>query len=461
MLVGAENEWGTLLRRPFIKAPENGTMELSNSMANLYQEHLMKVLYKPQVINNNNGTFLSVMQQESAATRGPLQEMKSTLATENQKVHLSSTESMPLKNLHSQSLPNQQPNALNMHPLLKTDQPEKLHPHAKIDNHLPSGTVTTDKPKLESEVLPDHHMFDYPSMEGCNIEKAAAANPVSPQSLASQLTFHNHQTQNPLLTQSTCPWPMQSQLESSIISHPQLIDMAQSDPSIVNGMLPQLDIDEWMVYPSCQPNLQDHTSFQPQAMNPSIPSMNQEVWDHYVKNNLKVLPQGDQLTSSMCHQPGMYHGLNGISNSNNLRDLSAESNNQSEICVNVDVSNSVNTTTTTMVDPSTSSTILDEFCAVKDRDFQHPQDCMVGNLSSSQDGQSQITSASLAESRAFSLRDNSGGTSSSHVDFDESSFLQNNNSNSWQQVAAPIRTYTKVCSGKLKISLKFHSYYKV
>ncbi|XP_061356533.1 auxin response factor 5 [Gastrolobium bilobum] len=438
-----ENEWGTLLRRPFMRAPENGTLELSNSIPNLYSEHLMKMLFRPQLLNNN-GAFLSVMQQESAATRGPLQEVKTTLATENQNVHLASTESMPPKNLHSQSVPDQQHNAFNMHSLMRSDQPEKLHPMAKIDNHLPSGTFT-DKSKLESEVLPDH-MFDFPSMEGCNIEKMAA-NPVNPKILASQLAFHNH-NQSPLHTQ-TSPWPMQSQLESSI-SHPQLIDMSpQSDSAIVNGLLPQLDIDEWMMYSSCQPfsgqnrstgpssDLQEHTSLQTQAVNPPLPSMNQEVWDHYVKN-LKFLSQPDQLTS-IC-QPGMY-GLNGISSSNNLRDLSAESNNQSEICVNVDVSNSVSTT---MVDPSTSSAILDEFCTMKDRDFQNPQDCMVGNLSSSQDVQSQITSASLAESHAFSLRDipdNSGGTSSSHVDFDESSFLQNN---SWQQVAAPIRTYTKV-----------------
>ncbi|TKY57647.1 Auxin response factor 5 [Spatholobus suberectus] len=423
-----ENEWGTLLRRPFTRVPENGTMELSNSIPNLYSEHLMKMLFKPQIINNN-GAFLSVMHQESAATRGPLQEMKTTLAAEN----------IPLKNLHSQSIPDQ-PNALNMQSLLKSDQPEKLHPLAKIDNHLPSGTVT-DKQKLVSEVLPDH-MIDYPSMEGCNIEKVAA-NPVNQQGLASQLTFHN-QNQSPLFTQSS-PWPMQPQVESSI-PHPQMIDMAQAESAMVNGLLPQLDIDEWMVYASSQPftgqnrpaaplsDLQEHTSLQAQAVNPPLPSMNHEVWDHYVKN-LKFLSQADQLTS-VC-QPGLY-GLNGMSSSNNLRDLSAESNNQSEICVNVDVSNSVGTT---MVDPSTSSTILDEFCTMKDREFQNPQDCMVGNLSSSQDVQSQITSASLAESHAFSLRDNSGGTSSSHVDFDESSFLQNN---SWQQVPAPIRTYTKV-----------------
>jgi hypothetical protein len=129
----------------------------------------------------------------------------------------------------------------------------------------------------------------------------------------------------------------------------------------------------------------------------------------------------------------------------NLRDLSDESNNQSEICASVDVSNSVNNTT--MADPSTSHTIFDDFCTMKEKIFQQPQDCMVGNLSSSQDGQSQITSASLAESHAFPLRDNSGGTSSSHVDFDESSFLNNN---SWKQVTAPIRTYTKVTFSFMK-----------
>lgn len=414
-----ENEWGNLLRRPFIKVPESQTMDLSNSMPNLYQEQMMKMLYKPQVMNNN-GAFLPTMQQEYAPIRLPLQEMKSTQLIENPKFHLANTESIPIKSQHSQSIPDQT-NTFNMHSLLKSDQPEKLHHPGKMDNHLPSGTVT-DKPKLESEVLPDN-MFDLPSLEGCNVDKVAAPNLVNSQSLTNQFPYHN-QNQNPLLNQSSSPWPMQQpQLESSI-SHPQMVDMIQPDSSIVNSMLPQLDIDEWMMYP--------------QVANPSMPSMNQDVWDHYVKN-FKYLAQPDQLTTSSIIQQEVY-GFNDISSSNNLRDLSSESNNQSEICVNVDGSNSVSTA---IVDPSTSSTIFDDFCTMKNKEFQHPQDCMVGNLSSSQDGQSQITSASLAESHAFSLRDNSGGTSSSHIDFDESSFLQNNN-NSWKQVAAPIRTYTKV-----------------
>nr|XP_025657715.1 auxin response factor 5 isoform X2 [Arachis hypogaea] len=360
-----ENDWGALIRRPYIRVPENGATELANSMPNIYSEHLMKMLLKPQLINNNGAM---AMQQESVAMR------------------------------------------------------------------------VIDKPKLEPEVLNDQ-MYEIPSAgTGTNIEKVAS-NPANSQSVANQLAFLN-QNQSQSLAQSGS-WPIQPQLESSV-SHPQLVDMPQGDSAIANSMLPQLDIDEWMVYSSNQTfanqnrstgpvsDFQEHSAaLQPQVVNPPMP-MNQEVWDQYVKN-FKLLSQVDQLTS-VC-QPGMY-SLNGISSSNNLRDLSAESNNQSEICV--DVSNSVNTT---MVDPSTSSTILDEYCTLKERDFQNPQDCIVGNLSSSQDVQSQITSASLTESHAFPLQDNSGGTSSSHVDFDESSFLQNN---SWQPVAAPVRTYTKV-----------------
>ncbi|KAL1351703.1 hypothetical protein AAHE18_06G115000 [Arachis hypogaea] len=360
-----ENDWGALIRRPYIRVPENGATELANSMPNIYSEHLMKMLLKPQLINNNGAM---AMQQESVAMR------------------------------------------------------------------------VIDKPKLEPEVLNDQ-MYEIPSGgTGTNIEKVAS-NPANSQSVANQLAFLNQNQSHPLAQSGS--WPIQPQLESSV-SHPQLVDMPQGDSAIANSMLPQLDIDEWMVYSSNQTfanqnrstgpvsDFQEHSAaLQPQVVNPSMP-MNQEVWDQYVKN-FKLLSQVDQMTS-VC-QPGMY-SLNGISSSNNLRDLSAESNNQSEICV--DVSNSVNTT---MVDPSTSSTILDEYCTLKERDFQNPQDCIVGNLSSSQDVQSQITSASLTESHAFPLQDNSGGTSSSHVDFDESSFLQNN---SWQPVAAPVRTYTKV-----------------
>ncbi|KAI4316911.1 hypothetical protein L6164_024839 [Bauhinia variegata] len=411
--LGSENEWGTLLRRPFMRVPENGYVDLSNSISNLYSEHLMKILFKSQ-LGNSPVTVSPLMQQDSAAKRDPFQDVNATLATDNQKVHVACSETMPLKNLHcSQSLQDQS-NALNSH--------STLHPPPKVDNPPPSGTVI-NRSKVESDVL-DADTTEFPSME-----KVTA----NPQCVASQLAVQN-------------PWSMQPpQLESSV-SQSLVADVApQYDSAILNSLFPPLDVDEWMVNSSSQcfsginrlpvSALQEQSMLLPQVVNPPLPLplTNQEMWDHYLRN-IKLLPQADQQ--------GLY-GLNCISSSSNLNDLSDESNNQSGVytSVTVDASNSGST----MVDPSTSSTILDEFGALKEADFQNPSDCMMGNLSSSQDVQSQITTASLAESHAFSLQDfpdNSGGTSSSHVDFEEPTFLPNN---SWQQVpAAPMRTYTKV-----------------
>ncbi|KAH0921959.1 hypothetical protein HID58_021977 [Brassica napus] len=110
-------------------------------------------------------------------------------------------------------------------------------------------------------------------------------------------------------------------------------------------------------------------------------------------------------------------------------------------------------TTSNILDPPPlSNTVLDDFCAIKETDFQnhHPSDCLVGNSNTSfaQDV-SQITSASFADSKAISRQDNSGGTtgtSSSNVDFDDTSLLQQNCKGSWQKLAATprVRTYTKV-----------------
>ncbi|XP_027356987.1 auxin response factor 5-like [Abrus precatorius] len=420
------NEWSALLRKPFMQVLENGTVELSNSFQNLYSEHMMKNLFKPQLVSNT-GNCLWIRQEESSAKRGPLGEVNTTLPMTYQKVNLASLVSIPLSNIHCQSEPNQS-SALNLHKPLKSDQLDTLHPLAKIENPLSTGTVT-DKPKLESEGL-GGCIFDFPYMDCSNIEKMAPTS-VSSQSFVDQVTFLN---QNHI---------------------PLVVDIPQSESAIVNGSLPQLDIDEWMVCSSSQPLVGQNRSTEPltalqeqsvlhsQAINLPFPSMSQNMWDPYVQN-LKLLPQADQQTS--ISQQGQY-SLSCISSSNNLRDFSAESNNQSEIynSDNVDGNNIINDS---IADLSTSSAILDEFCSFKERDFKNPSERMVNNLSASQDVQSQITSASLVESHAFSLQDipdSSGGASSSHVDFDESSFLQKN---SWPQVAAQPaprrRTYTKV-----------------
>ncbi|KAJ0257428.1 B3 DNA binding domain-containing protein [Hirschfeldia incana] len=104
-------------------------------------------------------------------------------------------------------------------------------------------------------------------------------------------------------------------------------------------------------------------------------------------------------------------------------------------------------TTSNILDPPPlSNTVLEDFCVIKETDLHNqPSDY----TSFAQDVQSQITSASFADSKAaFSRQDNSGGTtgtSSSNVDFDDSSLLQQNSKGSWQKLATPrVRTYTKV-----------------
>ena len=135
--------------------------------------------------------------------------------------------------------------------------------------------------------------------------------------------------------------------------------------------------------------------------------------------------------------------------------------------MNQDLYGCQDSTTSNILDPPPlSNTVLDDFCAIKEADFQnhHPSDCLVGNSNTSfaQDV-SQITSASFADSKAISRQDNSGGTtgtSSSNVDFDDNSLLQQNSKGSWQKLAATprVRTYTKVTNQLLFPSTK-HTFF--
>ncbi|KAK7830552.1 auxin response factor 5 [Quercus suber] len=440
--LGTETEWGNMVKRPLVRVPDNGNGDLPYPMPNIYSEQLIKMLLKPQHMNHP-GNFYPTVQQESATKVDPLRDMKiMQQGTTNQKSHLICSEGTPPIQPQSGL---DQPDAMNLNSSSKAMPPGKFNSLAECENRTLAG-INTEKPIIEPEISTDE-LSQLTSTGECNEEKLVAC-PVT-QNLVNQPTFIN-QNQEPLQSQ-TSSWPMQPQLES-LIYHPQQLDVPQSDCSNPNGFLPSLDPDEWKFYPSCQPlggmyrspgplsmfGLQDSSALFPEAVNPALPPMGQEMWDHQL-NNLRILSQADQLTS-FSHQDS--RNLSCISNSSGLRDLSDESYNQSGIysCANIDVNNGGSTA----VDPSVSSTILDDLCTVKNAGFQNPSDCLVGNFSSSQDVQSQITSASLGDSQAFSrqeLPDSSGGTSSSNVDFDEGSLLQNS---SWQQVVPLVRTYTKV-----------------
>ncbi|XP_075509503.1 auxin response factor 5-like [Primulina tabacum] len=175
----------------------------------------------------------------------------------------------------------------------------------------------------------------------------------------------------------------------------------------------------------------------PETVSKVPPSVDQESWDFHF-NNAKCMSQTN-LPTLLCHQEMSTLQYNSCG----LKDLSSdESQNQSDIysCLNLGENNNGST----VIDPSVSSTILDDFCALKNTDLQNQSDYLVGNFCPNQDVQSQITSASLADSQTFSLQeyaDNSGGASSSNVDFDDKKILQHG---SWQQVTPRFRTYTKI-----------------
>ncbi|XP_041018419.1 auxin response factor 5 isoform X1 [Juglans microcarpa x Juglans regia] len=439
---GAETEWGHLVKRPPVQVPENGNGNLPNSISNICSEKLINMLLKPQIINHP-GNFFSTQQQEYATRVEPLQDVKTMLGTMNQKSQsISSEGTSPVP---PQSCLDQQ-DVVNSNSSSKAIAPGKLNPLPKFENQTLAG-ANTEKPNFEPDISAEE-LSQVTSTGECNEQKMAAG-PMSLQNPVNQPTFFN-QSQESIQAQTSL-WPMQPQLES-LIYHTEQLDVPQSDSSNLNGFLPSPDLDEWKFYPSCQPlsgmfrspgplsvfGLQDPSTLFPEAVNPSLPSMGQEIWDHQL-NNLNSLSQAEQLSSFSQQDPC---NVNCTSNSIVLRDMSDESYNQSGIysCPNIDVNNGGSA----VVDPSVSSTIVDDLCMLKSTDFQNPPDYLIGNFSSGQDVQSQITSVSLGDSQALSrkdLPDNSGGTSSSNIDFDEGSLLQNN---SWQQVVPPVRTYTKV-----------------
>lgn len=167
---------------------------------------------------------------------------------------------------------------------------------------------------------------------------------------------------------------------------------------------------------------------------PMLPSsINQESWDPNF-NDAKCVSEAN-LAAPLPHQDMPNFQYSSC-------DLTDEIHTQSDMysCFNLDSNNSGST----VIGPSASSIVLDDFCALKNADFQTPSDFLGGNFCSNQDVQSQITSASLVDSQTFSLQeyaDNSGGASSSNVDFEDSNILQHS---SWKQVTPRFRTYTKV-----------------
>lgn len=432
-----DTEWGNLVKKPLVWLPESGNATLPySSISNICSERLINMLMKPQAVNYP-GVCGSVIPEVSSGKVASF-DVKNMQTTINQTPQLNQAEVTPVEKQNHSQICLDQSAAINASSS-KTTIPGKLQTSSKVENQ---GSVGSSAEKLKSEPEHSQDQLSQLTSTGEFNEEKPSYHSMHPQNAANQLAFQ-HPNQGHQVVQTSL-WPMQALLEPTIINAQQ-IHVPQADSTTLNGALPFLDTDEWISHPMSLAGmyrsgplsmfgLQDPSAVFPEAINAPLPLLNQDVWDHQM-SNLRILSQSNQLVPLAQQDPCSL-------NSGAVKDLSDESNDQSGIygSLNIDASNGG----ASVVDPSVSSAILDEFCTLKDGDLQNPSDCLVGNLSSSQDVQSQITSASLAESQAFSRQDfpdNSGGTSSSNVDFDNSNLLQNG---SWQQVAPRVRTYTKV-----------------
>ncbi|CAI0435310.1 unnamed protein product [Linum tenue] len=398
--LGGETEWGGMVKRPLIWLPDGGNGNLPYPPTIPDSDRLLKMLMKPPS-NNYPGLYPPAFQDVSAAKGSPI---------EDARIMSQQPEVAAMFSGNHQIYQQQQQKSSCI------EQCEVGNPSSSSrTNNVPGNTNPVTKPDKKQEPIPP--------------EKMVKSEPKLTQITSAEHLPNGHWSimQQPLQEPS-----------SSIVQPLQQPHVPQPD----QNHLPFLDtVDEWTsqqppampVLSSIQRQTGAMSMFGLQEPSPPIvfpeTLVNQDMWEHHQMNNLRYLTQSTQFIPMT--QPDHCTFNSGD-----------ESNGQSGIYGSLNNGHPGGI----VIDPS--STILDEFCSLKDQDFHtNPSsDCLVGNFSSSQDVQSQITSVSLADSQAFSQQqefpDSSGGTSSSNVEFDKGNNLVQ--TNSWQQVAPRARTYTKV-----------------
>ncbi|KAL1815730.1 hypothetical protein ACET3Z_018304 [Daucus carota] len=426
---GSQNEWEEMMHRPFVRGNDNLNAEFPNPvMSSVWSEQLIKTLLKPQ--NSNCPGSIAQVQQDSSANGFNLQGAKTWLqGMVNQKAP-------PIASEHKHTQTEdpsqcQRINPISAEPnLLQSDMPLKLEPQNVCGNQAQQRSesgLTKGEPELASGQL-----SQYTYSGQCNEEKQVSR-ATNPQNVGNSVLPINQSHDSPQFQSS--PWLIQAHMDP--------IQSSQADASNLSSLIPYPDANDWNSSPfNCQPVAgfikPPGPGLLTDAIDPVLPSMGHEVWDHRM-SNIESLAE-TRLYDMLPQQDSCKRHCS--TNSFGLKDISDESNKPSEFyhCLNFENSNGGST----VVDPSVSSTAIDDFCSLKDGELQNQSDYLVSNFSSCQDMQSQIMSASLAESHVFSLQefpDSSGGASSSNTEFTDSGLLPNA---SWQQVAPRVRTYTKI-----------------
>lgn len=440
---GAQSEWENMVNRPFVRFPGNINGDIHNaSTSNLWSEQLMKMLVKP-ASGNFPGSLVPALQETSSKVEMPPEALLIQASSKQQQ------EDTPPKHITLQSDNESQGQLHQVSEINQTNSvqicaPGKAEESSKLSNQT-SNEPNTVGPRLDSETvmeqLNESSSLRHFSNDMMNVKPmhAPSNNPI----LLNQ--------ENGSIPLTTTPWLMQAQLDMHGL-HSQQINGFQLDCPNSSGFLSYDNQNDWNLSPRTQQSLSgylrpqglssalknsDNPVVLPGTEDPLLPSTNQDIWDDQL-NTTKCLNQAGQPVS-LAQQDLSNH--NFISNSFIMKDLAQHSPNQSDLysCLNFDGGNNAST----VIDPSVSSTVIDDFGTLKNVDFQNPSDYLLNSFSSSQDV-SQITSNSLPDSQAFSLQDfadNSGGACSSNGDFSDNNLLLNS---SWQQVTPRVRTYTKI-----------------
>ncbi|XP_058098796.1 auxin response factor 5 [Magnolia sinica] len=471
LVSGADMEWESILKRALPRIPENGNTNIQYPVIPSIGSELMKMLLKPSAgLNIQYGRHQSM---DAATITELCRPFPSAVPTCLLKGTLLKQEELPTRTSVQQQ-----------HQFLY-QQPELPLPNCLLQNQ--TTPISAGQPQLaDSEsALKKHKQPQENFIEESVLESKSQGLQDKYNEHKKEQSVHNFESPPPEKPQNIYELSqlVQQQLEPSTIQSQQT-EIPSLDANNINNLLPysnhcsaqNSDTGDLMLHAS---NFQSPTAavrslnsisasatsvVNLESLNPierlqfpgisnsdlayGLTSLDQDFLGPQQLSYLRYLPQiehhglgismsGVQDDISGPHD--MKAHLQSVSNSCGLKDLSEESNNQSDTYCNLhfEVSNA-----STLIDPSVSSTGLEGFSALSDVGFRNTSEGPIGNFSSAQDVQSQVTSTSLVDSQAFSFQeftDNPGGTSSSNVDIDENSFLQNG---SWQP--PPLRTYTKV-----------------
>ncbi|KAI4374936.1 hypothetical protein MLD38_012871 [Melastoma candidum] len=417
-LIGGEAEWANLMKRPLVASSEIGNKSLfpCPSIPTPCSDQLLRMLLKPQLLHS--GILGSSLLEPVYPTDGLENQMPlSAQIVGKQPLQVASS---------SQSCHEQHDTKC----MSFEDQASGTGPSAAKPNNnpLPSESSKLDPANKTDQVNQLTSLAPSTPGENIAVEQLGQSNQINWTVVVDQSSFS-------------------AQLQSAF--HPQPCLLPQPDSYSVQGSSLFLSMDEYLsCSPSSQPlpafagsqypqsifGLQDSSATFADPLGHMLPSFSREFWDQPGNNssNPRAIMQPN-LLSTLPEQDFIC-----------FKDSSDESSNQrcTYSGLNLDACNAGSS----VRDTSVSSAVLDELCTVKDSALFNPPDHLVANINSSQDLQSQITSASLTDARSFlkqDIPDSSGVTCSSNADFDESSILKN--STSWPVPAAPpMRTYTKV-----------------